>query len=42
MARVAMGGSFRNSVQVRKGAAWYAHYLHRGILTDGRTATLLP
>jgi hypothetical protein len=27
MARVALGGSLRSSVQVRKGAAWYAHNL---------------
>ena len=44
MARVALGGSLRNSVQVRKGAAWFAHDLfvpHR-ILTDVRTTTHLP
>ena len=42
MARIALGGSLRNTVQVRKGAAWYAHnlFIPRGILTNAHTATL--
>lgn len=42
MARIALGGSLRNTVQVRKGAAWYAHnlFIARRILTDAHTATL--
>jgi hypothetical protein len=43
MTRVALGGSLRNSVQVRKGAAWYAYnlsFVPREILTDVRTSPL--
>jgi hypothetical protein len=42
MARIALGGSLRDTVQVRKGAAWYAHnlFVPRGILADVHTATI--
>ena len=42
MARVTLGGSLRNTIQVRKRAAWYAYnfFVFSGILTEVRTATL--
>jgi hypothetical protein len=44
MARVALGSSLRNAVQVRKGqpSMHTITFAPRGILTDVRTATLLP